>query len=48
VVPILFLIGSTFLIFMTIINTPRQSAVGLVLILMGVPVYWFLRSRPDK
>jgi len=45
VVPILFLIGSTFLILMTIINSPRQSAIGLVLILLGVPVYWLLQSR---
>jgi basic amino acid/polyamine antiporter, APA family len=47
VVPILFLIGSIFLIFMTIINTPRQSAIGLGLILLGVPVYWLLQSRQD-
>jgi APA family basic amino acid/polyamine antiporter len=45
VVPILFLIGSTFLILMTLINSPRQSAIGLVLILLGVPVYWLLQSR---
>jgi APA family basic amino acid/polyamine antiporter len=45
VVPILFLIGSTFLILMTIINSPRQSAIGLVLILLGIPVYWLLQSR---
>jgi len=47
VVPILFLIGSTFLILMTIINSPRQSAIGLVLILLGVPVYWLLQSRQE-
>ena len=48
VVPILFLIGSIFLILMTIVNSPRQSATGLVLILLGVPVYWFLLSRQEK
>jgi APA family basic amino acid/polyamine antiporter len=48
VVPILFLIGSTFLILMTIINSPRQSAIGLVLILLGVPVYWLLQSRQKR
>lgn len=47
VVPILFLLGSTFLIVMTIINTPHQSAIGLVLILLGVPVYWLLNKRRD-
>src|ERR1044071_7509377 len=48
VVPILFLIGSTFLILMTLINSPRQSAIGLVLILLGVPVYWLLQSRQER
>jgi APA family basic amino acid/polyamine antiporter len=48
VVPILFLIGSTFLILMTIINSPRQSAIGLILILLGVPVYWLLQSRQEN
>jgi len=46
VVPILFLIVSTALILMTIRNAPRQSAIGLFLILLGVPIYWFLSRRP--
>ena len=45
VVPILFLIVSTGLIIQTILNTPRQSAIGLGLILLGVPVYWILDYR---
>jgi APA family basic amino acid/polyamine antiporter len=45
VVPILFLIVSVGLILQTIINTPRQSAIGLGLILLGVPVYWLLDRR---
>lgn len=45
VVPILFLAVSAVLIFQTIRNTPRQSAIGLGLILLGLPVYWFLQNR---
>lgn len=45
VVPIVFLAVSVFLIFQTIINTPRQSAIGLGLILLGLPVYWLVDKR---
>jgi APA family basic amino acid/polyamine antiporter len=45
VVPILFLIVSTALILITIRNTPRQSAIGLGLILLGLPVYWLLSHK---
>jgi len=45
VVPILFLIVSVALILQTIRNTPRQSAIGLGLILLGLPVYYLLDSR---
>lgn len=45
VVPILFLVVSAALIIMTIRNSPRQSAIGLGLILLGVPVYWLLSRR---
>src|SRR5215470_4175544 len=44
-VPILFLIVSVGLIIQTIVNTPRQSAIGLGLILLGVPVYFLLDRR---
>jgi APA family basic amino acid/polyamine antiporter len=45
VVPIVFLLASSWLVFMTILNTPRQSAIGLGLILLGLPVYWLLQRR---
>jgi len=45
VVPVLFLIVSTALIIMTIRNSPRQSAIGLGLILLGLPVYFLLDRR---
>ena len=45
-VPILFMSVSGWLIYQTIVNTPRQSAIGLGLILLGMPVYYLLnRSR---
>lgn len=42
VVPILFLMVSAWLIFQTIRNTPKQSIVGLGLISLGLPAYWYL------
>ena len=45
VVPVLFIIVSVALLVQTVINTPRQSAIGLFLILLGVPVYWLLVWR---
>jgi APA family basic amino acid/polyamine antiporter len=47
-VPILFLTVSAWLIFQTIRNTPRQSAIGLGLILLGLPVYWLLLRRKEN
>jgi basic amino acid/polyamine antiporter, APA family len=45
VVPIVFIIVSVALLIQTVINTPRQSAIGLFLILLGVPVYFLLDRR---
>jgi len=46
VVPVVFICVSVWLIFQTIRNTPRQSAIGLGLIMLGLPVYWIIsRSR---
>jgi len=47
-VPILFISVSVWLIYQTIRNTPRQSAIGLVLILLGLPVYWLLANPTTK
>ena len=41
VVPVLFILVSTWLIFSTIWNSPVQSAIGLGLIVLGLPVYWY-------
>jgi basic amino acid/polyamine antiporter, APA family len=47
-VPILFICVSGWLIYQTIRNTPRQSAIGLGLILLGLPVYWVLQRRQNS
>ncbi len=41
VVPVLFLIVTIGLILTTIWNTPKQSMIGLALIALGLPVYWY-------
>src|SRR5215471_14486359 len=47
VVPIVFLVVTAWLILRTIWDNPKQSAIGLGLILIGVPVYliWSKRDR---
>ena len=47
VVPIVFLVVTAWLILTTIWNTPKQSAIGLGLILIGLPVY-LIWSRRDR
>jgi APA family basic amino acid/polyamine antiporter len=44
-VPIIFILVSAWLIIQTISNHPRQSGIGLALILLGLPVYWLLARR---
>src|SRR5262249_39270966 len=39
-VPVLFVIGAGVLIVYTAINRPRESSIGIVLILLGLPFYW--------
>src|ERR1041385_7138201 len=48
IVPIVFLMVSTWLIFQTIRNTPRQSAIGVFLILLGLPVFYLLQKSATK
>ena len=48
VVPIIFLTVSGWLIFETIRNNPQRTGIGLFLILLGLPVYWFLLRRHEE
>lgn len=45
VVPVLFLFVAGWLLYRTIIDSPTQSLAGLLLIGIGLPVYYFLNSR---
>jgi APA family basic amino acid/polyamine antiporter len=41
VVPILFLLVTGWLLINTLLTTPKQALIGLALILLGLPVYWY-------
>ncbi len=45
VVPAIFILFCLILFFNTIITRPREAAIGLTLILAGIPVYWYLKKR---
>lgn len=48
VTPIVFVAFAIWLVYNTIVQTPRDSAIGAGLILMGLPGYWYWRrSRND-
>ena len=48
VVPILFLAGAALLEVSTLINQPRESIAGIVLILLGLPFYFYWKRRTMK
>ncbi len=45
VVPFLFLVGATVLEISTLLTKPRESIAGIILILLGLPFYFYWRSR---
>jgi basic amino acid/polyamine antiporter, APA family len=48
VIPAIFIIFCIGLFFNTIITRPREAAIGMTLILSGIPVYFFLKKKyPD-
>ncbi|MES1257947.1 MAG: amino acid permease, partial [Acidobacteriota bacterium] len=48
VVPALFLLGALILEVRTLIDKPRQAITGIVLILLGLPFYFYWRGRAEK
>lgn len=48
IVPILFLLVATWLLITTVWNDPKQSFIGLGLIALGLPVYYYLSSKGEK
>jgi basic amino acid/polyamine antiporter, APA family len=43
--PLLFIVTSAAIVFNTVLLQPERAAVGVALILAGVPVYWFWRRK---
>jgi APA family basic amino acid/polyamine antiporter len=48
VVPIVFLLVAVWLLVSTISNEPKQSFIGIFLILAGLPVYYYLARKREK
>jgi APA family basic amino acid/polyamine antiporter len=48
VVPAIFIVFCLFLFYNTIATRPREAAIGLILILLGIPVYLILQKRLSK
>jgi APA family basic amino acid/polyamine antiporter len=48
VVPVVFILFCMFLFFNTILTRPREAAIGMVLILSGIPVYLYLQRKHSK
>ncbi|MBK9527115.1 MAG: amino acid permease [Acidobacteria bacterium] len=48
VVPIVFLAVSGWLLYRTLVDSPKQSFIGIGLILLGLPVYYYLNNRGGK
>lgn len=45
VVPALFILFCIFLVSNTLIERPREAGIGLTLILLGIPFYWWFRRK---
>lgn len=48
VVPIVFLLVAGWLLINTMVTSPQQSFTGIGLIILGLPVYYYLNSRGNK
>jgi APA family basic amino acid/polyamine antiporter len=48
VVPAIFILFCIGLFFNTIITRPREAAIGMILILSGIPVYLYLKRKYSK
>ena len=48
VVPLVFVLVAIWLVINTLINRPVESVAGLVLIALGLPVYWYFRRVKES
>jgi APA family basic amino acid/polyamine antiporter len=44
-VPVLFILGASVLLFSTLFDRPRESFMGIGLILLGLPFYFYWKKR---
>jgi APA family basic amino acid/polyamine antiporter len=47
-VPALFIVTATVLLYYTFVSNLRNSIAGVVVILLGIPVYWWFASKRTK
>ena len=47
-VPILFILASAAFVLNTLVERPRESFAGLVFLALGLPVYWYQKSRDGR
>jgi basic amino acid/polyamine antiporter, APA family len=45
VLPLVFIVATAFIVINQLVSDPRESAVGLLIVLAGLPVYWVRASR---
>jgi APA family basic amino acid/polyamine antiporter len=45
VTPVVFILFAGYVMVSTIVQSPRDSAVGVLLIAAGLPLYWYFRRR---
>ena len=48
VVPVLFLVASLGLVLNTLVERPKESGIGLVLVLLGLPAYFYWKYGKRK
>ena len=48
VVPVVFILVSGWLLINTIVTAPQQSFIGILLIILGLPVYYYLNNKAKK
>ncbi|HUQ79906.1 MAG TPA: amino acid permease [Gemmatimonadaceae bacterium] len=45
VLPMAFIVSTAFIVTNQLVSDPRESAIGLIIVLAGLPVYWLRASR---
>lgn len=48
VTPVLFILVSLFLVINAIIEAPRDTAVGALIVALGVPAYWYWKTKAPR